>query len=255
VGYLFVLTLKAKHSPADWNRMVINILIIIIISGLLGYIIYLQIQLLKKNLFIESVIKRLSGIEHSTSIDEMIAYLQNIKKDSRNRFFLKRQFLDDSSINFILEENRNLKIYMHYTKEENVALSILKDGFKFASSLYKTALPVSKDKLDMTIKHNSRKLFGEYIIIICISKEIVDFYSMELKKASLKNYSFENLLTETPPLQNEDSELIYLLAPQFIKGYIFRPSGEIIKNPSFDPYYNSPVFMRNIELLKNLNNI
>jgi hypothetical protein len=230
--------------------MVTCILAIIIIVGLLGYIIYLQIQLFKKNLFIESAIRRLSGIERSRSINEMITFLQNIKKEGKLHPFLKKQFLDESMTDFILEDAGNLKIFVHYTKEEAVALSILKDGFKFASSFYRTALPVTKDILDLINKHNSRKLYGEYIIIICISKDIVSFYCQELQKANLKNYSFENILTESPAVPNDDSDLIYQLAPQFIKGYIYWITGEIIKNPLFDPYYNSPVFMKNIDLLK-----
>jgi hypothetical protein len=231
--------------------MEIQIVIIILIAVLLVYIIYLQIQLSKKNDFIESAFRRFSGIENNRSIDEMRAFLLEIQKIKWYTSFFKDKFLDKKSINFILENDIDLRIYLHYTKEETDAKSILKDGFKFANSFYKTALPVSKDILEIKVKHHSRKFFGEYIIIICISNDIVKFYSAELKKAGIRNYSFENILTETTLEVNEDSGLCYQLAAPYIKGYIYCPTGEIIKNPIFNPYYNSPEFLKNIESLKN----
>ena len=219
--------------------------------ALLGYIVFLHIQLAKKNIFIESTVKRLSGIEKSRSMDEMMVFLREIQKLSQYSSFFKDKLLDDSTINFILGNEKDLKIFMHYTKYEADAKSILQDGFKFADSFYKTALPVSKDKLDLIIKHNSRKFFGEYLIIICISNDIVNFYSMELEKAGIKNYFFENILTETPPSLNDNSDLMYQLSSQFIKGYVNHRTGEIVKNAGFDPWYNSPGFMRNIDNLKN----
>jgi hypothetical protein len=153
-------------------------------------------------------------------------------------------------MDFILENEKDLKIYIHYTKEESDAKNIIQNGFKFAESFYKTALPVSKDELDLVIKHNSRKFFGEYLIVICISTDIVNFYSMELEKAHIKNLYFENVLTETPPSLNDNSDLVYQLPYQFIKGYINHRTGEIFRNPGFDPWYNSSGFMKNIDLHK-----
>lgn len=230
--------------------MSIQIVEVVFIVALLGYIIFLHIQLAKKNVFIESTVKRLSGIEKSRSMDEMISFLQEIQKLNQYNSFFADKFLDESTINFIIENEIDLKTYMHYTKDEADAKNILKNGFMFAESFYKTALPVTKDKLDLIIKHNSRKYFGEYLIIICISNDIVNYYSMELEKAGIQNYSFENILTETSPEYNDNSDLVYQLPNQFVKGYINHITGEILKNPGFDPYYNSPAFMKNIDLLK-----
>jgi hypothetical protein len=74
---------------------------------------------------------------------------------------------------------------------------------------------------------------------------------LELEKAGIKNYYFENVLTEAPPRRNDNSDLVYQLSSQFVKGYINHRTGEIVKNPGFDPWYNSPGFMKNIDLLKN----
>jgi hypothetical protein len=228
-----------------------QIILLILLVASLGYIIFLHIQLAKKNIFIESTVRRLSGIEKSRSMDDMMAFLVDIQKMSQYSSHLTDKFLENSTQNFILENEKDLKIYIHYTKNENDAISILKDGFKFTDSFYKTALQVTKDKLDLVIKHNRRKFYGEYLIIICLSNDIVNFYSLELEKAGIKNYSFENILTESLPKGNVNSELVYQLAPQFIKGYINHITGAISKNTEFDPYYNSPSFMKNIDIIKN----
>ncbi len=231
--------------------MNIQIVEVIIIAALLGYIIFLNIQLARKNIFIESTVKRLSGIEKSRNMDEMMAFLREIQSMNQFTSLLKDDILDEGTISFILDNFKDLNIYIHYTKEEADAKSILNNGFRFVDSFYKTALPVSKDKLDLTIKHNNRKYFGDFLIIICISHDIVNFYSLELEKAGIRKYSFENILTENPPVRNENADLEYQLAPQFIKGYINHRTGQTEKNPGFDPWYNSSKFIKNIELLKN----
>ncbi len=231
--------------------MAIQIVVVILFIALLGYIVYLQLEMTKRNIFIESTVRRLSGIEKSRSMDEMMEFLQEIHKLSQYSLFLTDKFPEESTINFILGNETNMKTYIHYTKDESDAKNIIKNGFKFVDSFYKTALPVSNDKLDMITKHNRRKSFGEYIIVICILNDIVNYYSTELQKAGLKNYSFENVLTETPPSRNDNSDIVYQLTSKYIKGYINHRTGEIVKNPDHDARYNSPGFMKNIDLLKN----
>lgn len=185
-------------------------------------------------------------------MDEMMNLLKEIQKLSHYSSFLKDKLLEDNAINYIVENSKDHKLYVHYTKEESDAANILKEGFKFADSFYKTAMAVTDDKLDLTVKHNTRKFFGDYIIIICISNDIANFYSLELKKAGIKDYSFENVLTELPPTGNDNFDPVYLLASRFIKGYINNRTGEIVKNPGFDPYYNSTAFMDNVYRIKEL---
>ncbi len=230
--------------------MLVYLIVFVFFIALLGYIAFLHIQLAKKNIFIETTVKRLSGIEKSRSLDEMMDFLREIQKLSRYSSFFPDKLMEEKSINFIIGNDRDYKIYIHYTKEEADAKNIIREGFKFADSFYKTALPVSKDKLDLTIKHNSRKFFGDFLVVICISNDVANFYSMEIEKAGLKNFSFENILTEAPPSEFDNSDPIYQLSCQFVKGYINHRTGEIVNNPSFDPFYNSPAFMLNISRMK-----
>jgi hypothetical protein len=223
----------------------------IIIIVMAGYIIYLHIRIADKNIFLESIVKRLSGIEKDWKIDEIKKFVNQLQKYRFRSTFFEDKLLEDKTLNFILENEADSRIYIHYTRDENDAKSILSQGFKFVDSFYKTALTVSSDKLDLMIKHNNRKYFGDFIIIICISNDIVKQYSSELEKAEVKNYFFENVLTETEPVKNDNSDLEYLLPLQYIKGYLNHLTGEIITNPDFNREYSSPKFKANIDKLKN----
>jgi hypothetical protein len=230
--------------------MTTEILVVLFIIALLGYIIFLHIQLAKKNIFIESTVKRLSGIKKSWSAEEMMRFLLEIKKTSHYSSFFTEKLFEEKSMGFLLENHKDSRIYIHYTKEEADARNIIKEGFRYAESFYKTALSVSADRLDLLIKHNSRKSFGDYVIILCLSDKIFDHYAAELDRKGLKEYSVENVLTETPPFKNENADIIYQLSNRFVKGYINHQTGEITPNPDFNPAYNSQTFENNLDLLK-----
>jgi hypothetical protein len=230
--------------------MTTDIILIILIAALLGYIIYLHIQLARKNLFIESTVKRLSGIEKSWSAEEMNRFLHEIRRVQHYSAFFNDKLFEEKSLDFLLENRSDSKIFIHYTKEEEVAKSILGEGFRYVDSFYKTALSVTGDKLDLLIKHNNRKSFGNYLIIICLSERIIDNYTAELDRHGLKGVAVENMLSETTPVTNENADTVYLLPKQYIKGYINHQTGEITVNPDFNPSYDSLVFTNNIELLK-----
>ncbi len=230
--------------------MATQIALLLLIIALVVYSVYLQVQLTRKNIFIEATVRRLSGIEKSRSMDEMMAFLGEIQKLSRYSSYFSSKILEKDITDFMFENYAEMKTYMHYTMEESDAKNILSDGFRFVESFYKTALPVTKDNLDLKIKHDSRKFFGDYLIIICISNDIVNYYSQEMKKSGIKNHSFENILTEQPPTGNENSDLVFQLSNKFIRGYVNHKTGEIVKNPEFDPWYNSPAFAKNLEALK-----
>lgn len=230
--------------------MATEVLIVIFIAMMLSYIVYLHIQLAKKNIFIESTIKRLTGIEKGWSPEEMIKFLYEIRKSRQYGSFFSDKLFEDKSLNFLLENEKDSKIYIHYTKEESNARNILREGFRYVESFYKTAMPVSDDKLDLLIKHNSRKSFGDYLVILCMSDKIFDHYSTRLESIGLKGVAVENVLTESPPFKNENADLVYLLPNRFVKGYINYQTGEISGNPDYDPLYDSPLFEKNLESLK-----
>ncbi|MHC1704458.1 MAG: TetR/AcrR family transcriptional regulator [Tenuifilaceae bacterium] len=162
----------------------------------------------------------------------------------------KGKLFEKESLNFIFENEKNLVTFIHYTKEEKVANQIFKEGFKYTESFYNTVQQVINDKHDMSYKHNIYKYYGPYIIVISISSEIYNFYSDELKKNSKVLSQVENILSEQPPSLNENSDMVYLLPTQFIKGYINHETGRIEKNPNYNPNYNPSIFSDNIQKIK-----
>ncbi|MCX6334740.1 MAG: hypothetical protein NT092_10640 [Bacteroidia bacterium] len=230
--------------------MVTQILIISLIVALLAYIIFLHVRIAKKDLFIETTIKRLSGNEKNWSEEDMMRLLQEIKKVNHYGSFFIEKLFDEKPLGFLLENQKDSRIYIHYTKEETDAKNILKEGFMFADSFYKTALPVFDDRLDLLIKHNGRKSFGDYLVVLCISDKVFNHYATELDRNGLKEFSVENILTEKAPFINDNADIVYQLSSRFVKGYINHQTGEITPNPDFNPGYDSQLFERNFDHLK-----
>ncbi len=212
--------------------MEIFLLTIIFIMSV--YIAILHVKLMKRDLRIDSLIRQLNQSGFAGKFTD----------------FIEDKIFDTNVLNFILEYEKEAKIYLHYTKFRENAENILREGFKFAESFYKTAFSVTSDRLDLIIKHNSKKYYGNYIIIICISERIIKYYNSKIIMLGLKNCHYENILTEKPPEKNENAEIIYTLPSKYIKGIINYHTGEIIKNPEFDHNYLSPWFEINIEKMK-----
>jgi hypothetical protein len=230
-------------------------ILLIVIILLAGYIIFLQMQLVRKNILIESIARKVSGLERALKPDELKKFISELHSFNVRASLADDKLFEDKLLGFIIDDEANKRTYIHYTMDEQVALNILSEGFKFVDSFYKTAIPVSNDKLDLLIKHNNKKFYGDYIIVICIAYDIVRLYSDEIENAGIKNYSFENILTEAPPSRNENSEITYLLPSQYIKGYINYRTGEVITNPVFNPAFTSPGFTENIKRLKRTNQL
>ena len=178
--------------------MATEIVIVVFVILLLGYIIFLHVQLAKKNLYIETTISRLSEIEKNLSPEQMRHFLNEIRKTHRYSSFFTEKLFEEKPLHFLLGNAGDSSVFIHYTKEQSDAMNIIKEGFRFADSFYKTALPVSRDRLDLLVKHNSRKSFGDYLIVLCISDILFDYYAGQLEKNDLKAFAVENVLTETP---------------------------------------------------------
>jgi hypothetical protein len=224
--------------------------LLVLILVLAAYVIFLHVQLVRKNIIIESIVKKVSGIEKEFSVQEIKKFLNELHNFNLRSFLLEDKLFDENIFDFIFASLKDSRIYIHYTMDEDIAAKIMNEGFRFVESFYKTALQVSNDKLDLMIKHNNKKYYGDYIIIICISNEIVSLYSQELERSGIRNYSLENVLTENPPEKNENSDNVFLLSAHFIKGYVNYRTGNIVQNPSFNPGFSSQGFRDNINKLR-----
>lgn len=219
---------------------------LVIIIILLAYIGFLQYQLYKKGLFTESFVQKMADFEKRLNAEEIFKMLREKSQAESSK---KVSTLLESSVQkFLLEDESRCKLYIHYTRDEEVAKNIFSEGFFFVDSFHKTAEAVSNDQISLVYKHYLHKNYGKFIIVISISKEVYNYFTEEIGK-SKKVVNVEQLLSEIPPFINENDDEVYLLPKQFIKGYINLETGNTVRNPNYNPYYSSPMFNENIKRL------
>jgi hypothetical protein len=217
-----------------------------IIIILLLYIVFLQYQLHKKSLYTEGLVQKMMDFERKLD-PEGITKLMRDKGQQENSQSVSN-LLEESVQNFLLEDEAKCKIFVHYTRDEEIAQNIFSEGFFFVDSFHKTAEAITNDQINLVYKHYLHKNYGKYIIVISISKDIFNYYTNEIGK-SKRVINVEQLLSEAEPCVNENDDEVYLLPKQFIKGYINLESGKTIRNPNYNPYYDSPTFAANIKRL------
>ncbi|MCK5168536.1 MAG: hypothetical protein KAQ75_01550 [Bacteroidales bacterium] len=220
---------------------------LLLIIALFGYIIYLQLKIIRKNSLLKSCFAKIEITDSKLNKKDIIRFLENIKNPDYTRVVTKDKILDKKIHNFIFENETEIKLFLHYTTYENIAKKILTEGFKFVNSFYKTAEHIYNDELYLIQRHHEHKQFGDYVIVICISKNIFSHYSEELNNIKSKNIAVEQILTEIQPTTDENNELLYTLPKQFVKGYFNYKEGGIMRNPDFNPYYHSDVFDENLK--------
>jgi len=219
----------------------------LLIVALFIYIIYLHFTLAKKNILLKTYFEKIA--KNNTKLDkkDIVQFLEDIKSPIDNKTVTKDKILDKKINNFIFKDESEIKLFLHYTPSKKIANKILKEGFKFANSFYKTAEYIYNDELYLVQRHHEHKQFGDYVIVICISKKVFDFYSKKLNKFELADISVEQILTESKPIIDDNNDLIYTLPNQFIKGYFNFREGTIKANPNFAPTYRSKTFDQNIK--------
>jgi hypothetical protein len=221
-----------------------------IIVLLFAYIIYIQLQLSKKNFIIRSYIDQFGKQKSKLAKTDIIRFLENLKNPGYSGIVTKDKLLDNRFSNFLFENDKEIKLFLHYTAKENVAKRIIKEGFKFVNSFYKTAEYIYNDELYLIHRHHEHKQYGDFVIVICIAKDKYNSYSEELARLKAKNIAVEQILTEQPPVIDENSDEVYILPKQFIKGYFNYIEGTIVENPDFDLNYHSPKFEENLKNLQ-----
>lgn len=223
----------------------------LIIVLLFIYIIFLQLQLSKKNFLIKTYLEKFSKSEQNLAKQDIIRFLENLRNPGYSGTVTKDKMLDKKFSSFLFENDTEIKLFLHYTPKESIAKKILSEGFRFVNSFYKTAEYIYNDELYLIHRHHEHKQYGQYVIVICISKDTYNHYSDELARRKAKNISVEQILTEDNPYIDENSDEIYIFPKQFIKGYFNYMEGTIVENPEFDYKYHSPIFDRNLKKLSN----
>ncbi len=156
--------------------------------------------------------------------------------------------IEENILQFIFDDPNSISNYyfIHYTREREVAEKIINEGFKYIESFHNSAEQVINDRLDLLYKHNIYKPYGNNIVILGISRSIFDKYAQKLRLKGINIY-IENIFSEIPPEYNEEAEeYSYTLPRQFIKGFANYITGEMVRNPVFNPNYDSPTFESNL---------
>lgn len=221
----------------------------VIILILFAYIAFLHYQLNRKNLFIESLVEKYSKTEKDWSKESLADILKKVQGYTPEPQMKQTKLFDDETQQFITENEKINNSYIHYTKDKDVAEKIIEIGFKFVDTFYKTAEPITNDRLDLIYKHYLHKHYGKFVVIISISKTIYNKYLNEISKIK-KVVNVEQILSEKSPMLNENLDEVFLLPKQYVKGYVDTETGEITRNPNFDPTFDSPMFKKNLESLK-----
>lgn len=155
-------------------------------------------------------------------------------------------FIDDIQ-NFIFNEDEDSLVFLHYTNKKKVAEKIIKSGLEFTYAFDKTATRVKNTPVDLSYNHYIRKQFGDYVIVVCISKKLYLSYIDKIKKTSSSILRVEELLVEKPAYLNDESENVYTLNHKYIKGYFNYRNKELVKNPDFNPKFDSKKFIKNLK--------
>jgi len=120
-----------------------------------------------------------------------------------------------------IESNSKVITFLHNTEHCETADKIIKDGFEFQSYLdFTTDVVTAKDEVAIKYFTIVRQAYGKFTIVIQISKQLIDEYSQQLENMS---HHFSEVLSVKEPYVGKDDDMIYCLAPHFIKGYINAP--------------------------------
>ena len=218
-------------------------LLIFIIVILIGYVVYLQFEIADNRTIIEELRKTIRDVTASFVKKDTIETVENEIIDNN-------KLLDKETLKFIFDGESKVLLYMHFTREEEIAKTILSEGFLFENTLYKTTEQIRNDSTELAYKYYLRKHYGKNIIILGIAADLWKTYEAEIKKEGVKGILTEHLFVLKPPVPDEDKKLIYVLPSQFVKGFVNYETGIIVRNPSYNPYFNSPQFRKNLESYK-----
>lgn len=219
----------------------------LVILVLLIYITYLHLQLSKKNFIIKTYIDKYHEGSNSSEKKDLISLLEDLKNPHYSGVVSKDKMLNKKFRQFLFEDDDKTKLFLHYTAKQDVAKKILEEGFIFVNSFYKTAVSIYNDELYLVHRHHEHKQYGHYVIVICISKDMYNHYSIELNKRHAKNIAVEQILTEHPIKKDDEGEELYILPQQFVKGYFNYMDGTMEENPEFDYNYHSDIFEKNLK--------
>ena len=160
--------------------------------------------------------------------------------------------VDANIIKFLSPGDTKLFIYIHRTSNEKLAKKIMQEGLEFYESLHNTTDVIINDPIHIQYWLKMREHYGTYTMVISFHRNLF-FKYLELIKAKPDypklHIEVEQLLTTKDSYINSNDDKIFTLSHHYIKGYFNNNTNEIFPNPEYNPEYDSPVFLNNLNKL------
>jgi hypothetical protein len=137
----------------------------------------------------------------------------------------------------LLQKYLDCIVFLHNTREKEVADRINHEGFIFENQLAHSTDRVNPvEQIETTYFLFQRKDYGPFTIVIAFPKKT---YSLYTRHSNQFEIPVEELISKVRPRMGENDELIYIVPPQHIAGYFDNTNGEFIPNPLFNTSYIS----------------
>jgi hypothetical protein len=199
------------------------------LAALLVYLLILRAKLSKQELFMNSLRDALHKVDPALQPDDIFRFLRKLWTFESGEKKNLDHIFDPSVMEFLFSAEVPSRIFLHYTREKEIAERILREGFCFSDSFHKTAEAIYNDRIDLAYKHNYRKSFGEYALVISISLQTYNNISKRINQRPSYNFLVEHVLSKQIP------DGVFLLPNKYLKGYIDISTGEIVTNPDYAP--------------------
>ena len=140
----------------------------------------------------------------------------------------------------ILAKYGNCYFFLHNTKEKETAERIANEGFIFENQLpHSTDRVNPSEPIEVTYFLFQRKDYGNFTIVIAISKMIYERYTII---SNLNDTGIEDVMTTTKPYYGDNDELIYTISSKHILGYFNNKTSEFVRNNNWDHSFDASKF-------------
>lgn len=165
-----------------------------------------------------------------------------VEKNRSNSDIEKHNFdLKIMEIIELLKDPEDLNTFFHNTNSLNNAEKILRNGFRFTNYLENSSDQINLfDPISTKYFFSTRKVYGNYTVVIQISSKLINFCHYISKDNELNFY--EVISEQINETDEEDS--VYLLPPFLIRGYIDLQKNRLIENPAFSILFSEEEIKR-----------
>ena len=137
----------------------------------------------------------------------------------------------------ILSRFEDCVVFLHNTREVEIADKIIAEGFVFENQFSHTSDRINPlEQIETAYFLFQRKDYGLFTIVIAIPKSV---YSLYTSYSSQLGLSIEELMSKDKPWMSDNDEFVYCLPPEHIAGYFNNDTCEFLENPKYNRSYIS----------------